>query len=105
MEPFSPGQLVKVADGSRASDGVVFDVPSAAKVVVAIVDRRRGPVLRTVNATALSERTEEGPADPELRRLVRRTRPPAHRDATGATGTGRGRAGHSRSATHRTTGR
>ena len=37
-------------------DGIVFDTPSNTKVVVAVVDRGRGPVFRTVHPRTLSER-------------------------------------------------
>jgi hypothetical protein len=105
MDSISPGQLVKVADGKRERDGIVFDTPSSAKVVVAVVDLRRGPAFRTVNAKTLSERLEEGPDDPALHRLLRRTRSPVHGEARDGPGSGRGLAGHSRAARHRTTGK
>lgn len=107
MESPSPGQLVNVAGAGSGPGrhGIVFDTPSAAKVVVAVVDPRRGPVLRTFNADALSERDEEGAADPALRRLLRRTPPPGPGAARSGTGVGRGRAGHGRAAMHRTTGK
>ena len=105
MDSISAGQLVKVVDGGPARDGIVFDFPSATKVVVAIVDPRRGPSFRTVHPKALSERLEEGTEDPALRRLMRRTRPPEHRGERGGGGTGHGRAGHTRPATHRAPGK
>ena len=40
---------MKVATGGPQIDGIVFDVPSSSKVVVAVMDRDRGPVLRTVH--------------------------------------------------------
>jgi hypothetical protein len=83
----------------------VFDTPSSVKVVVAVVDPRRGPVFRTVHPNALSERDEEGPDDRALRRLLRRTRSPVHGEARDGSGVGRGRAGHTRAARHRTTGK
>ena len=46
---------MKVAVGSRAIDGIVFDATGGAKVVVAMVDRERGPVMRTVELKALSD--------------------------------------------------
>ena len=54
---------MKVAVGRRETDGIVFDVTGGAKVVVALVDRERGPVMRTVELKALTERTEAGPDD------------------------------------------
>src|ERR1700729_66837 len=49
MEPVSIGELVKVAGSGPEHDGIVFDTPSKSKVVVAVVDPGRGPVLRTVH--------------------------------------------------------
>ena len=105
MEPTSAGELVKVATGGPVLDGIVFDTPSRSKVVVAIVDRTKGPVLRTVHPDALSERAEEGPDDRALRMLVRRTPPPVHGRAGGGTAGGRGSRGHARGTMHRTTGK
>jgi hypothetical protein len=105
MESITPGQLVRVADGGRPLDGIVFDTPSSSKVVVAVVDPGRGPGFRTVHPRALSERAEAGPEDRALRLLVRRTPPPADATGRGAGGPARGRAGHMRTAMHRTTGK
>jgi hypothetical protein len=105
MEPIRAGALVKVAGPGPEVDGIVFDTPSDSKAVVAVVDPGRGPVFRTVHPKTLTERTEEGPHDRALKLLVRRTPPPVHGSARGGSGTGRGRAGHTRGATHRTTGR
>jgi hypothetical protein len=98
-------ELVKVADGGPELDGIVFDAPSKSKVVVAVMDPTRGPVLRTVNAKTLSERTEEGPDDRALLLLIRRTPSPARGAARGGTGVAQARAGHKRAAMHRTTGK
>jgi hypothetical protein len=105
MDSVTVGQLVDVADGGAPRNGIVFDTPSALKVVVAVVDRRRGPVFRTVHPQVLSERTEDGPDDPALLRLIRRTRSPVHGEARGGSGAAHGRAGHTRAAAHRTTGK
>src|SRR4051812_28381084 len=105
MDSSSVGDLVRVATGGPDVDGIVFDVPSATKVVVAVVDPARGPVFRTVNPDTLSERTEEGPDDRALHLLIKRTPPPVHGAARGAASAGGRRAGHSRGATHRPTGR
>ena len=92
-------------DGPKL-DGIVFDTPSATKAVVAVVDRGRGPVFRTMHPRALSERTAEGGDDRPLRLLIRRTPPPPARGgARGAGGGGQGRSGHARAAMHRTTGK
>jgi hypothetical protein len=105
MEPTSAGELVKVADGGPELDGIVFDTPSRSKVMVAVVDPARGPVFRVVHPSTLTERTEEGPDDRALRLLVRRTPLPVRGAARGGAGAGRGRAGHTRAAMHRPTGR
>jgi hypothetical protein len=105
MDSADTGELVKVATGGPEIDGIVFDYPSRSKVVVAVVDPARGPVLRTFNPKALTERTEEGPDDRALRLLVRRTPPPARGGTRGGVTGGRARAGHTRGAMHRPTGK
>jgi hypothetical protein len=105
MESIDAGQLVKVADGGPELDGIVFDMPSTSKVVVALVDPARGPVFRTVHVNTLSARTEEGSDDRALRRLMRRTPPPVHGTARGGGAGVREGAGHPRGAAHRPTGR
>jgi hypothetical protein len=105
MKMTSPGELVKVADAGADLDGIVFDTPSTTKVVVAVVDPARGPLFRTVHPKALTERTEAGPDDRALRLLVRRTPPPVHGAARGATLGGQGRSGFQRESMHRTTGK
>jgi len=105
MEQTRARELVTVADGGPERDGIVFDRPSRSKVVVAVVARGRGPVFRTVHPKTLTERTEEGPDDRALQLLLRRTPPPVHGAARGGAGGGHGRAGHTRGASHRTTGR
>lgn len=94
-----------VAGEGPKLDGIVFDTPSAAKAVVAVVDRARGPVFRTVHPRTLSERTAEGADDRALRLLIRRTPPPTRGGARGAAAGGQGRSGHARAAMHRTTGK
>jgi hypothetical protein len=105
MELMHAGDLVKVATGGPAVDGIVFDVLTGAKVVVAVKDRVRGPMMRTVPREALSERTDAGADDRALQLLIRRTPAPARGAARGGAGGGSGRAGHTRAATHRTTGK
>jgi hypothetical protein len=105
MDRLLPGELVKVATGGPELDGIVFDVPSRTKVVVAIVDASRGPVMRTFHPDALSERAAEGPDDQALQLLVRRTPPPARSGSRGGVSGGRARQGHARGAAHRPTGR
>jgi hypothetical protein len=100
-----PGTLVKVATGGPELDGIVFDTPSRSKVVVAVVDASRGPVLRTFSAEDLTERTEEGPDDRALQLLLRRTPPPARGGRRGGVDGGGPRQGHARGAAHRPTGR
>ena len=107
MESRQLGDLVKVAGTATApeQDGIVFDTPSHTKVVVAVVEPGRGPVFRSFPTKAVTDRSEEGPADRALRLLIRRTPPPVHGASRGGTGVGRGRAGHSRATMHRTTGK
>ena len=105
MDALSAGELVKVADGGTELDGLVFDRPSNSKVIVAVVDPTRGPLFRTVNPNTLTEREQEGPNDRVLRLLVRRTPPPPNALARGTTRGGLRRAGFTRGATHRPTGR
>lgn len=105
MELAGVGELVKVTDGGPELDGIVFDTPSRSKVVVAVVDPKRGPMFRTVNPKTLTERADEGPHDRALRLLVRRTPPPVRGAARGDTRGGRGRSGYARGAMHRTTGK
>jgi hypothetical protein len=70
-----------------------------------MVDRKRGPVMRTVSRAALTPRAEAGRDDRALQLLVRRTPPAVHPAARGANGPGQRRAGHARAAMHRTTGK
>lgn len=105
MEPFLAGQLVSVATGGPVIDGIVMETPGDRKVVVAVVDERRGPVLRTVHPETLAERSEAGPHDHALAHLIRRRTPPTHGGAAGTTGSVRGRQGHARASSHRTTGK
>src|SRR3712207_8278501 len=101
MEQLAAGDLVKVATAGPQIDGIVFDLPSASKAVVAVIDRRRGPVMRTVQRAALTERAEPGPDDRALQQLVRRTPAPTHSAARGGGNAGQRRAGHTRAAMHR----
>jgi len=105
MEQTSAGQLVTVAGGGPAMDGIVFDVPSRTKVVVAVVDPDRGPMFRTVHPRALAERPEEGAHDRALNLLMRRTAPAMRGQAHAEEGAGRGRSGHGAASMHRTTGK
>ena len=96
------GELVTVTTNGHSVDGIVFDEPSAKKVVVAIVDPSRGAAFRTVHPDTLSARETEGAGDHAMRALIKRTPSPVHRRATGGSGAARGSAGHSRGASHRT---
>jgi len=105
MSPTTRGDLVTVADGSAELDGIVVDTPSSTKVVVAVVDRTRGPRLRTVHPNTLSERPDEGANDRALRLLIRRTAPATHDAARTATRGAQRRSGYQRGTAHRPTGR
>lgn len=102
MESVAIGDLVNIPGGHP---GLVLDTPSRSKTVVAVIDQARGPVFRTFHPETLSERQEEGPHDEALRLLVRRTPPPVHGAGRGGTNSQGGRAGFSRGAAHRPTGR
>ncbi|MGA2924773.1 MAG: hypothetical protein ABSG43_02075 [Solirubrobacteraceae bacterium] len=105
METTSTGDLVRVATGGPQLDGIVFDIPSHSKVVVAVFDPARGPGFRTVNPKTLSARAEPGPHDRALQLLLRRTTPPGNGASRGGGAGGQGRAGFARAAAHRTTGK
>ena len=105
MEAASTGELVNVAGDGPTLEGIVFEVPSRSKVVVAVVVPGRGPSFRTVHPKTLTERSGEGPNDQALRLLIRRTSPSARGRAQGGMGAGRGSSGHTRPPVHRTTGR
>jgi hypothetical protein len=105
MEKTVAGDLVKVAVGRREVDGIVFDVPGATKVVVALLDRERGPVMRTVELKDLTERAEAGPDDHALQMLIRRTPGGVRGAARAGSGPDQARPGHKRAAMHRTTGK
>ena len=105
MDAIAAGELVKVAGAGPELDGIVFDVPSRSKVIVAVLDPARGPGFRTVHPKDVTERSEEGQADRVLRLLIRRTPPPVRGAGPGRTAAGRGNPGHARTAMHRTTGK
>jgi hypothetical protein len=105
MDATSVGELVKVATGGPELDGIVFDTPSRSKAVVAVMDPSRGPVLRTVQLKALSERVEPGSDDRALNLLIRRTPSPVRGGGGGGMSTGHGSPGHRRGTMHRTTGK
>ena len=105
MDPIAVGNLVTVDTGQAPSDGIVFDLPSSKKAVVAVIDPARGPVLRTVARTALSERAEAGENDRALQLLVRRTAPASRGSGPRGAKTGSARDAHGRASAHRPTGR
>ena len=105
MEEIAVGSLVNVATAGPQIGGIVFDLPSTSKAVVAVMDRGRGPVMWTVPRAALTERAEAGPDDRALQLLVRRTAHPVHTATRGGSGPGQRHAGHTRPAMHRTTGK
>ncbi len=105
MELIKPGALVRVTGEGPDLDGIVFDTPSARKVVVAVLRAGRGPGFRTVDPKALRERSEKSPDDQALRLLIRRTPAPVRGGPVRDGGGVPGRAGHARTAMHRTTGK
>ena len=100
-----PGDLVTVTGSGAPLDGIVFETPSPSKAVVAVVDAKKGPVFRSVHPDALSDRETEGAHDRALRMLIKRTPPAAHGATRGPKGSEHARAGFSRGANHRSTGR
>jgi hypothetical protein len=105
MTMLSQGQLVKVAGARVTLDGVVLRPEGSQKVIVAVTDRDRGVVLRTVARSAISERTEAGPNDEALQALIRRTPSTGRGGAPGGGAGGGGQRGHTRAPAHRATGR
>src|SRR5258706_16347650 len=86
MEHPSGGELVTVAREGGPRDGIVFHVLSPSKVVVAVSDPTRGPILRTVHPSALTERSAAGAHDQALRQLIRRTPPAVRGGPSGGNG-------------------
>jgi hypothetical protein len=105
MTSLREGELVTVAGEREERDGIVFQVASKSKVIVAVPDAERGVVMRTFHPDALSERETEGPHDEALRRLIRRTPSAGRGGSQGPSGTSGGARGHTRSPAHRATGR
>ncbi len=105
MDVITVGELVTVAGVGPVLDGIVFDTPSSSKVVVAVIDAKRGPLFRTVGPKTLTAREQDGPDDRALRQLIRRTPEPAHGAARAAAVSRGGRSGFKRGVMHRTTGK
>jgi hypothetical protein len=105
VEQITVGELVTVAGVGPVLDGIVFDTPSSSKVVVAIVDSKRGPVFRTFSPNVLTAREQGGLHDQALHQLIRRTPAPAHGAARAGAVSRGGRSGFKRGAMHRTTGK
>jgi hypothetical protein len=100
-----PNDLVTVSGAGAPLDGIVFDTPSRSKVVVAVMESRRGPVFQTVSPAELTPRTEVSRDDPALRLLLRRTPSPTRGGARGARLSGQSRSGFQRGTAHRSTGK
>jgi hypothetical protein len=105
MEEIDVGSLVVVDFEKWQSDGIVFELPSDAKAVVAVIDNKRGPVLRSVPRTALTERTDPSDDDRALELLIRRTAPASRGSARSGGKVGGPQDAHARGAAHRPTGR
>jgi hypothetical protein len=105
MTSLREGELVTVVGDREERDGIVFQIPSKSKVVVAVTDAARGPVMRTFHPGTLTARSEAGADDEALRRLIRRTPSIGRGEPGRASGPGNGRRGHMRSPAHRATGR
>lgn len=104
-ESIAVGERVTVSGDGPALDGIVFELPSRSKAVVAVVDRKRGPVFRSVGVETLTARTDDGPNDHALRLLIRRTPGGGRSGGSARGGTTRGSAGFARPTAHRPTGR
>jgi ribosomal protein S17 len=105
MSALRHGDLVTVTETGPAQPGIVFDVPSNLKVVVALRDPKRGPVFRTVHPRTITVREEAAGDDPLLQRLIRRTPVPSGKRVGGGQSGQAARAAHTRAAGHRTTGK
>jgi hypothetical protein len=105
VDVITAGDLVTVASVGPVLDGIVLDTPSSSKVVVAVIDTKRGPLFRTVSPKTLTTREQEGPHDRALHQLIRRTPGPAHGSARAAAVSRGGRSGFKRGAMHRTSGK
>jgi hypothetical protein len=101
MKPLREGQLVTVTEDGVTVDGIVAQVPTMLKLVVAVPDEKDDAVLITVHRSALRERTRPGDHDAALRRAMGR----ASGSSRGGPRSGQGRRGHTRAPTHRPTGR
>jgi hypothetical protein len=104
MEPTRVGDLVTVEATGRDVNGIVFDLPSPAKAIVAVIDRTRGPVLRSFDSKLLSERTAAAPEDKALRLLIRRSATSGRGSSRAGQGGVSGHSGHTRGADHRSNG-
>jgi hypothetical protein len=105
MTSLREGELVTVAGERGERDGIVFQVASRSKVVVAVPDAARGAVMRTFHPRTLAERSEPGEHDEALRRLIRRSQTAGRGDPGRSSGPGGGARGHTRPPAHRPTGR
>jgi hypothetical protein len=106
MPSFHSGQLVTVSQGGASIDGIVFDTPGIPRVVVAVPDGEGGCEFRTVHFATLKSRSQKGPEDHALRRLISATPAPAgHAGSSADKRSLRGLSGHTGSRPHRTTGR
>jgi hypothetical protein len=105
MTELREGELVTVAGEAGERDGIVVQVPSRTKVVVAVPDPTRGPVMRTFHPRTLAAREAPGAHDEALRRLIRRTPSARRGDPRGPSGPGNGPRGHTRAPSHRPTGK
>jgi len=105
-DDISIGDRVTVSEERYALEGIVFAFPNRHKAIVAVVDRDRGPALRTVPRDTLAARDKDADTDAALRLLIRRSAAGQRGGgATGGGGGGGGRPGHTRGTAHRATGR
>lgn len=105
MTSLRAGELVTVAAEHGERDGIVFQIPSRSKILVAVTDATRGAVMRSFHPDVVAARDDAGMYDEALRALIRRTPTGGGGAPRGSAGPGGGSRGHSRAPSHRTTGR
>ena len=100
MKPLHEGQLVKVTENGTAVDGIVFQVESVLKAIVAVPDEEHGAAFRTVHRSTIKER-QPGEHDDALRKAIKKSQSLGH--GPRGSGPSRGLRGHTGAAGHRTT--
>ena len=89
MKSLHEGQLVTVTENGESVDGIVFQVQSVLKAVVAVPDTEHGAAFRTVHRATLAERGA-GEHDDALKKVIRRTNSGGRSAASGGVQGSRG---------------